>query len=350
MDESGPESPSHEPISEDVDRAEMATEPTPAKEPDGAYLTVVDPRTLATLLPLDMVGGLIEWGLPALGVLNGARILLTVSQDRAAGLAAWFDSFLGCSYVIGVHTLAGLGLGALLRVVGRWVESCAKVGQEPWRLAALGDRIEALLSRPIEDRAAGGQSSPPVRALDLLKEQSLADFRRSIRAADWKEAGALLDAFSQDYADDPRVPSMHEELQSARESALKEHTAQLDAARSVNDPERVLELHQAMVPLLEAEARSSLEAELSRWFLKLIHNRLRTGKIQTDVAVLAGRIAEIFSHTVEGASLRASLPTLRRSAGLCPRCAQPYTGIADACPSCLGLANQPAKPPPSLSS
>ena len=31
--------------------------------------------------------------------------------------------------------------------------------------------------------------------------------------------------------------------------------------------------------------------------------------------------------TVEGASVRASLPTLRRSVGLCPRCAQPYTAL-----------------------
>jgi hypothetical protein len=73
----------------------------------------------------------------------------------------------------------------------------------------------------------------------------------------------------------------------------------------------------------------------------LIHIRLRSGKIQPDVAILAGRVAEIFSHTVEGASLRASLPTLRRSAGQCPRCAQPYTGIADACPACLASTVQP---------
>ena len=136
----------------------------------------------------------------------------------------------------------------------------------------------------------------------------------------------------------------NEEFQSAREAARDDHMAQLEAARKVNDPERVLELHQFLMPLLEAEAKTSLEAELSRWFLRLIHNRLRTGKIQTDVAILAGRIAETFSHTVEGASLRASLPTLRRSAGLCPRCAQPYTGVADACPACMSLGQPPSQP------
>jgi len=91
----------------------------------------------------------------------------------------------------------------------------------------------------------------------------------------------------------------------------------------------------------DLEMRASLEADLSRWLLRLIHHRLRTGRIQADLAHLAGRIAESFSHTVDGASLRASLPTLRRSAGLCPRCAQPYAGVADACPACLGLGHQP---------
>jgi hypothetical protein len=87
--------------------------------------------------------------------------------------------------------------------------------------------------------------------------------------------------------------------------------------RQVSDPDWVLELHQTLIPLLDAETRVALEADLSQWFLRLIHNRLRIGKIQTDLVVLAGRIADAFSHTVGGASLRASLPTLRRSAGLC---------------------------------
>jgi hypothetical protein len=53
----------------------------------------------------------------------------------------------------------------------------------------------------------------------------------------------------------------------------------------------------------------------------------------------------VFCHTVEGASLRASLPTLRRSAGLCPRCAQPYTGLANACPQCLAAPGPPPQTP-----
>ena len=51
----------------------------------------------------------------------------------------------------------------------------------------------------------------------------------------------------------------------------------------------------------------------------------------------------------QGASVRAALPTLRRSVGLCPRCAQPYTGVAEACPRCLRRrgAPVPSQRPPS---
>ena len=134
-------------------------------------------------------------------------------------------------------------------------------------------------------------------------------------------------------------------MRSAREASRSHHLAELEAARQVSDPDRVLELYQTLIPLLDTEMRATLEADLSPWFLRLIHNRLRTGKIQSELAVLAGRIAEAFSHTVEGASLRASLPTLRRSAGLCSRCGQPYNGIATACPACLAQAQASSRQP-----
>ena len=103
----------------------------------------------------------------------------------------------------------------------------------------------------------------------------------------------------------------------------------------MNDPDRVLEIYQALVPSLDDERRAAPRSATSpSGFLSLIHRRLRTGKVQADVVQLAARFAETFATTVEGASVRASLPTLRRSVGLCPRCAQPYTGVAEACPNC----------------
>jgi hypothetical protein len=116
-----------------------------------------------------------------------------------------------------------------------------------------------------------------------------------------------------------------------------------------NDHERIFELHGSIGPLLAPDALRELDRDLARWFMGQIQKRLRNGVMSTDLAVLAGRVADAFGATPEGASLRAALPTLRRSAGLCARCGQPYTGIADACPSCIATTSFPSYAPPPTS-
>jgi hypothetical protein len=272
------------------------------------------------LARIDRVSLLLTWGLPALGLIHAVR------RGLEPGDRPWL-ALLDALYLLGAYTLFGVGLGTLVQTLRLWLARRPLAGALP---------VEALsVTHP---------PAPALTTLDLLKERTMADIRQAIRSAKWDDARELLDALATDHADDPHISALEHEFQSARDAALNDHLAQLEAARKVNDPDRVLELHQFLVPLMEVEARNSLEAELSKWFLRLIHNRLRTGKIQTDVAHLAGRIAETFSHTVEGASLRASLPTLRPSVGLCPKCAQPYTGVADACPSCMGLGQPPSLP------
>jgi hypothetical protein len=118
-------------------------------------------------------------------------------------------------------------------------------------------------------------------------------------------------------------------------TGLEDRMAELKAARDVNDPTRVLELYHAVASTLEAEPRQRLQSEIAAWFLTVIYRRLRTGKIQVEVVDLAARFAESFAATTQGASVLAALPMLRRSAGLCPRCAQPYIGTGQACPQCL---------------
>jgi hypothetical protein len=298
-------------------------------------------------LSLRRAAGLIFWGTSLLGLVAAARILSGGSDGPGpAADGVWLSRCLSALYAAGVHGLAGMGLGALILGLERWLRIQEREGdasrEAPGGLSSRLEAVATALAAAQPD--SGALRLPPVSAVDAVKEQSAAGVRRAIRERDWSAAADLLDAFSRDYAGDSHVSTLEQEHQAARTEAIRDHTAQIDAAREVNDPERVLELHQAMIPLLDAEARASLEADLSQWFLRLIHKRLRTGKIQTDVAVLAGRIAEAFSHTVEGASLRASLPTLRRSAGLCPRCSQPYTGVAAACPTCIAAARSPDRP------
>src|SRR5271166_2292618 len=291
----------------------------------------------------------IGWRLPLLGLLGGTRILLESTDHGASVPGGWLAGLLGAICMMGTTVLAGLGASSVLRVLVQWLSLHRQPPEAESQsiLGSLAERIDQLSERLAEPRSPSVPLPPALAATSTnwLREQSLAEVRRTIRAGKWDEATALLDGYSPAEIDDPRLAALRQEIQSARVAARSEQLAQLNAARQVNDPDRVLELHQALLPLLDAETRVSLEADLSQWFLRLIHNRLRTGKIQTDLAILAGRIADAFSHTVEGASLRASLPTLRRSAGLCSRCGQPYNGLANACPVCLAQAQPSARPP-----
>ena len=182
------------------------------------------------------------------------------------------------------------------------------------------DRIaEALESRPLATGVAA---------------DDLATIAEAIADGRWDDAEAILAG----HPDHPDAPRYSGRLASAKQAAGEAMLEELKAAQGANDPERALEIHARLAPLLDAESLSGVEAQVVKWFLALIMRRLRGGTVRPDVADLAARVAERFPKSVEGASLRASLATLRRSAGLCPRCARPYRGIADACPPCLAAA------------
>jgi len=312
--------------------------PAPNPPPVWDRLNWVDLFYTSATSQLDQAGRWVTWGGPALGMLAGIRALILVIATGQASRGEWLVGLLDLAFLVIAWTLAGVTAGALIRILGqglqRRLEQFAVV--PPGVMMPTGPSGHTPLTP--------AASPSPVTALELLRDETFAEIRRAIRTKQWDEAREKLSTMTEDLVDDSRLNILQRELENAVESARVEHLADLEAARAVNDPERVLELHQYLAPLLEAEARALLEADLSGWFLRLIHNRLRTGRIQAELAQLAGRIAETFSHTVEGASLRASLPTLRRSAGLCPRCAQPYTGVANACPTCL--AQPPATPRP----
>jgi len=161
----------------------------------------------------------------------------------------------------------------------------------------------------------------------------------------WAAAEELVRRFAETHPDDPDIPRIATDLADARQAAGQDLRARIEAARDVNDPDRVIEFRDELKSLLDPDALRALDRELARWFLALISRRLRAGTARTDVAMLAARVAERLDDTPEGASLRASLPTLRRAAGLCARCGQPYAGVADACPVCLAGPRTPPIPP-----
>jgi hypothetical protein len=175
---------------------------------------------------------------------------------------------------------------------------------------------------------------------------AVAGVRQAIEDSRWEQAERLLKAFLRDYADSPEAGPLADELAQARGAVVDDLRARLDAARAANDPEQVISYRDELTQHLRGEPLKDLDREVIKWVMALIQRRLRTGTVRTDVAALAAKVADSFGDSPEGASMRAALPTLRRSAGLCPRCAQPYRGVAEACPNCLaGAAARPTAMP-----
>lgn len=145
-----------------------------------------------------------------------------------------------------------------------------------------------------------------------------------------------------------RAPRIGAPETPAASGGVDDLRARLEASRSANDPDSVLNLRDELALHLAAEALAELDRELVGWLIRLIQRRLRAGTVRSDVVQLAARVADRFGATVEGASLRASLPTLRRSAGLCAVCGEPYTGLENRCPRCQAAAVLAARAAPPI--
>jgi hypothetical protein len=276
------------------------------------------------------------WGFAVLGILRGAVPLVELSAAGPAGPAAWARAGLWAAFAVLAFVLAGWGVTAVVRVmVALIMDYLERANRLSEHLSIRASEGIAVLGRLTENLERHRDSVSSSSASGIDRARSMAEIVRAARAQDWAEAETRLNDFAANFPDDPELSNLTEELVRNRNDLIKTGLDQLDAARTVNDPDRVLEIYQGLVRSLDGDRRTTLDRDLAKWFLSLIHRRLRTGKVQSDVVQLAARFAETFTTTVEGASVRASLPTLRRSVGLCPRCAQPYIGVADACPNCL---------------
>ncbi|GAC1475011.1 MAG: hypothetical protein NVSMB9_26530 [Isosphaeraceae bacterium] len=281
------------------------------------------------------------WWVPLFGLTTLAILHVGASTDLGSSVSSR-GALSSAITILSAAVLGGL-FGSPLRgtaTVLRGQEDQARA------LERVESRIKADLARLSETLESLRASGPSTTSSATLKAEQLAEIRRATRVGAWEEARALVLAFQDAHVEDPDSLRAAADLVEARQAAGRELQAKIEAARSVNDPDRVLELRDEAKVLLDAEDMRALDGDLAKWFILLIHRRLRAGTMRPDVAVLAGLVAERFDETPEGASLRASLPTLRRAAGLCARCGQPYRGIDDACPACLGTGSVPLPSPP----
>ncbi len=301
---------------EDATRRPATSEPS----------TALSPRERAAL-------GLIVLSAAALFTRLSGLLAFAPSADR------WLSGILNAT-LSALLVLAGLAALVLLRRLQRLLERTdtlsRQAAQGVEQLEALSRHLEHLASK-LDAPPGTAHARPAIDAGAGLPFQ----LRDAIRAGLWDEAQRLLDEIERESPDSTETRELAEELARGRQTAAEGLRARLEASRSANDPESVLDVRGQLLPLLPDADRHVLDRDLLKWLMALLMRRMRTGTVRSDVALLAERVSEAFPATPEGASLRASLPTLRRSGGLCPRCAQPYTGLDDACPQCLAGPSGP---------
>jgi hypothetical protein len=283
--------------------------------------------------------------LTALGLVAGLVVVLDAATTAEVAAPAWWAGVLlrVAAPVLG-GLAAGWGIFVLIRlcavITSAILEQFIHASDE--LVAQVGSAVDLLkqITRSLEVRRGW---DGPVNTPSPERELALVEIGRATRSARWSEAEELMEEFERRFPGDDSSAEFRTRLATVRRDTIQAGLAQIDASRNANDADHVLQLYSKLAPSLGEEDRATLTSDLASWFMGLIHRRLRSGKIQPDVVQLAGRFADTFATTVEGASVRASLPMLRRSVGLCPRCAEPYLGIAEACPACLG---KPMSSPP----
>jgi hypothetical protein len=225
-------------------------------------------------------------------------------------------------------------LGRLIEVLAIQAEASRRLVELiETRSLPLLERIAVALERApsVGSTAADGRG----------RGRGLVEFRIAVEEGRWDQAEAIARELAVEHPDDPEVSALPGELDRSRGFAVDDLRQRIEAARLANDPDGAITSRDDLAKILRGEAILEVDRPLVKWLMALIQRRLRTGTIRADMVVLAARIAESFGGTTEGASLRASLPTLRRCAGLCPKCAEPYAGVGDACPKCLAASTAP---------
>jgi hypothetical protein len=222
--------------------------------------------------------------------------------------------------------------------------------QRPFMSDSRGDEIGRLIdwletrALPVLERIAVALERTPLVVPPLNSNgpgRGLAEVRQAIEAGQWSLADSIVRELELDHPGDPRISALADELLRSRQFAVDDLRQRIEAARQANDPEGAINSRDELGQILHGEPLLEVDRSLVKWLMVLIQKRLRTGTVRPDVVALAGRISESFGGTTEGASLRASLPTLRRAAGLCPKCSEPYKGVGDACPKCLAASSAP---------
>jgi hypothetical protein len=135
-----------------------------------------------------------------------------------------------------------------------------------------------------------------------------------------------------------RATAALERMTAEPETTVDDLRVRLDAARTAEDPERVLDCRDALTRHLRGTALEDLDRRVARWMVGLVQRRIKAGEASPALAATAARAVEDLGDSDASLALRDALPELRRRAGLCPECAQPVAALGQICPACRAAA------------
>jgi hypothetical protein len=293
---------------------------------------------------------LLAWIVSSLIWSSGFAVLVTNVQPLLPDAhESWTWGERRVAAVVAAVTILGFGIGGwaaggILRGAAELIGAVAEGAEASVRTAYMIEaHVVPSLTRAavaLERLAAITPGDSSSRAADAI--------RGAIGEGRWGRAERLLGDLIRDHPGSKEGAVLAQELAAARQAEADELHSRLDAGMTGDEPGEVLSTRDALTRHLKGEALRDMDLQVARWLAGWVRGRIRSGKIDANVAELAARGAERFGDTADGRALLAAVPDLRRRSGLCPGCARPYRGRADACPACLSAPTKGAVKPKGL--
>lgn len=244
-------------------------------------------------------------------------------------------------FYLGGATLLGLVLDRLLRAAGDVIDLllAAETALQRTANAVEHQLVPAIqrLAKSLDNRAAAADPAtapppaiPPARNPEQL---ALDAIRATISREQWEQARRQILSFVERFPNSLHAAGLSEQFELARRQKVQSLRQALAAAQQSSDAGAALEARDQLTQYLSGDTLAKLDDEVVAWLVQHIRAKLLAGRAK-EVVRLAEQVAETFADVAGTAPLRQSLPTLRRSAGLCPSCGHPYDIELPECPEC----------------
>ncbi len=171
-------------------------------------------------------------------------------------------------------------------------------------------------------------SARPSKGATQLAES----IRRAVAERKWTGVEELLRELQE--LDRELAKELTELAHREQEAHAKELREALRAAREQNNPQAVLDVRDRLVSLLSVDERQDLDREIAQWSIAYLRDALHEGRARELIDVIERMVETFGESTAEGMELKNALPILRRSAGRCPDCGEPYDISLERCPDC----------------